>query len=154
MHVARRTLDEWFWQIGFDLRSLGEEITPGTPKVARSTKWEPRVDVLEYRRFLVVRAEIAGLRVEDLRVSFNLERHLLTIRGKRDEEPCAEAPEGCIQLEISYGEFERGVQLPRVPLRPDAIRGQYRNGFLTIYIPKLVTSGSRFFRRVTTSTDE
>lgn len=152
--MARRTLDEWFWQIGFDLRPLGEEITPGTPKVARSTKWEPRVDVLEYRRFLVVRSEIAGLRVEDLRVSFNLERHVLTIRGRRDEEPCEEAPEGCIQLEISYGEFERGIQLPRVPVRPDAIRGQYRNGFLTIYIPKLVASGGRLFHRRPHPADE
>ncbi|MGQ9552732.1 MAG: Hsp20/alpha crystallin family protein [Anaerolineae bacterium] len=96
-----------------------------------TTVWEPPTDVYETSCEYVVRVEIAGIACDD--VSVSLVDRVLTISGtRRDPEPKV----GYHRMEIPYGAFQTKALLPR---RVDATRVQaeYRDGFLTITVPKL-----------------
>jgi HSP20 family protein len=135
--MARRDLDEWLWQVGAELQRLSEEILPSSPKVAKCKSWEPRVDVIDTGDRVLLKAEIAGVKGEDIRISYSRERHSLTLRGVRNEEDRPENCCGAHLLEIYYGEFQREIKLPSANLDVQGIRAQYRNGFLLVVIPKL-----------------
>jgi HSP20 family molecular chaperone IbpA len=119
--MRRRESHEWFFEIGTDLGHLPEELSRGRLKVAHGKLWEPRVDIRE---------DPAQIIVKDVP-----ERHTLVIRGTRHEEAPDERTVAH-QLEVYYGEFAREVVLPEVPINADGVRAQYRNGFLTVLIPK------------------
>lgn len=136
--MARREVEEWFWQIGSDLQRLTEEMHRYRPGVAVGKAWEPRVDVIEDDDRVIIKAEIAGVRGEDIRLLFIPERHSVVIRGLRREEGYDDGERtNCYQLEIFYGPFQREIRLPDVPVRGDQIRASYRNGFLLVQVPKL-----------------
>lgn len=135
--MARRDLDEWLWQVGAELQRLSEEVNPAAPKLARRSAWEPRVDLLETPRSFVIKAEIAGVKGEEIRVAYQPKRHSILIRGvRRDEEVTPEGRCGYHQLEIAYGEFEREIHLPKTPVDARGIRAAYRNGILIVDIPR------------------
>ena len=136
--MRRRETEEWFFEIGADLGRFSEELSRGGPKLARSKLWEPRVDVFEDDNRIIVRAEIAGVRGEDISLIYVPERKSLLIRGIRVQD---EVPDRAVadQLEIYYGEFEREQPLPDCDFRPAGIRAHYRNGFLTVLVPKAST---------------
>jgi HSP20 family protein len=132
--MPRRGVDEWFWGVG-DLQRLTEELTRSRPAIAVGKGWEPRVDLMEDERRLILKAEIAGVKGEDIQVLYIPDRHSILIRGVRRED----GPSGhcsCHQLEIFYGEFAREIHLPDVSIDPQSMRAQYRNGFLLVMIPK------------------
>jgi HSP20 family protein len=134
--MAGRDMDEWFWKIGTDLQRMSEEMSRSGPTLATNKFWEPRVDLFEDSETLFVRAEIAGARSEDINLGYLAERHSLLIRGCRHEENPPSGQRGFYQLEIYYGEFAREIRLPEVAIDPEGIRAHYRNGFLTVVIPK------------------
>ena len=137
-NMARREVDEWFWQAGEDLQRLSEEFTRSRPRVASARFWEPRVDVIEEEHRLLLKAEIAGVRGDEIHLLYLPERHALLIRGSRPEDDFSDGNRrGVHQLEIYYGEFQREVRLPDVSIDAKGIRAQYRNGFLLVMIPKL-----------------
>jgi HSP20 family protein len=129
---------EWFWQLGSELRSLSEELLRVNPTSIRTRSfWEPRVDVSESEESIIVTAEIAGVDVESINLSFAPDRHSLIIRGFRaEQEQEADCRIRCYQLEIYYGDFLREVQLPDVPLDTEGIVATCRNGILRIAVPK------------------
>ncbi|RYG67738.1 Hsp20/alpha crystallin family protein [bacterium] len=99
--------------------------------------WEPRIDVTEEATRLVVRAEIPGVRPRDVDVSFSEERHTLVVHGYRPErDEDVRERTGVYQLEILYGEFEREVRLPDLAVDPAGIKATFRDGMLTITLPK------------------
>ncbi len=128
-----RDLDEWFWKIGNDLQRLSEEMRRSGPTLAGGKGWEPRVDLMEGPDHLILRAEIAGVRGEDINLVYLPSSHSLLIRGVRLDE---DNPSGYYQLEIYYGEFQREVRLPDLPVDIQRMKAQYKNGFLTVAIPK------------------
>lgn len=134
--VAKRKVDEWLWQVGTDLQRLTDEMGQRRPSLASGRYWEPRVDVVDLGDRILVRAEIAGVRVEEVGLLYNLDRHSLTIRGHRREELEEESQCAFHQLEVPFGEFQREVRLPNVAIDPEGIRAHYRNGFLYVVLPK------------------
>lgn len=149
--MARRDLDEWLWQVGAELQRLSEEMTPVGPRVARTRAWEPRVDVVEMESHVIVKAELAGVRGDDIRIHILPQRNALVIRGVRNEEDLGDG-RGCYhQLEIGYGEFEREVALPPGDLDLDSVRAHYRNGFLIVALPKSESAKPSKRRRLTIS---
>ncbi|MCX7801339.1 MAG: Hsp20/alpha crystallin family protein, partial [Fimbriimonadales bacterium] len=85
----------------------------------------------------LLKAEIAGVRGEDIQVTYTPDTRTLTIRGERREETIGRRGVRCYQLEVYYGEFEREVELPDSPIDSEGIRAQYRNGFLIVFVPKI-----------------
>lgn len=94
--------------------------------------WMPAVDVLEENDTIVVRAEVPGIRKEDINISF--ENGVLTLEGKRDFE--AESKDrNYHRVERSYGRFVRSFTLPRT-VDSDRIAASYDDGVLEVTLPK------------------
>lgn len=144
--MARREVEEWFWQVGSDLQRLSEEMHRFRPGVASGKAWEPHVDVIEDDRRILIKAEIAGVRGEDIQLIYIPENHSVLIRGFRREEDYEDGERtNFYQLEIFYGAFQREVKLPDVAIEQGRIKASYRNGFLLVQVPK---QGKVLLRRV------
>ncbi|MFZ5912536.1 MAG: Hsp20/alpha crystallin family protein [Chloroflexota bacterium] len=96
----------------------------------RTGVWSPPTDVYDTENDYVVRVEIAGMREEDFEIT--VENNFLSITGARPDIPERRAYH---QMEIRFGKFESVVGLPG-PIELDAARAEYKEGFLTITLPK------------------
>ncbi len=136
--VSRRDLEEWFWQLDESLRRLTEAVLVSPPALASRKCWQPRVDLTEDALGFRLTAELSGARSRDCEAVYLPDRHSVLIRGFReDSRPAAgEGRTRVHQLEIFYGEFEREVRLPEVPVDALGIRFESRDGFLHVWIPK------------------
>lgn len=94
--------------------------------------WSPSVDVYETDSEVVVKAELPGLRAEDIEVT--LAENRLTLKGekKRSEETKGE---NYYRRESVYGSFVRTVPIP-VPVKKDDIKASFKDGVLEVRLPK------------------
>ena len=90
------------------------------------------VDVLETAGDVVVISTLAGADMNNIEVS--LHNDLLTIRGHRPE-PHVEGSVRYFAKECFWGKFSRTIVLP-VDVKSDLAQAEYKNGVLTITIPK------------------
>ena len=96
------------------------------------TAWEPVVDIEEQPDTYTVRAELPGMRLEDIKIT--LKDNQLVIRGeKRREEEKKDSTYH--RVERVYGQFERAFRLSRA-VQSDKIEATYRDGVLEVSIPK------------------
>src|SRR5262245_39698963 len=94
--------------------------------------WAPAVDMHETKDELVVTTDLPGLSEKDIHLSITGD--MLTLRGERrwaDEVK----QENSYRGERWFGKFERSLPLP-IPIQADKIRASYRDGALTIRLPK------------------
>lgn len=92
----------------------------------------PRVDVIDKEEAILVRAEVPGVKKDDLDVS--LSDNSVTIRGstKREEE----TKEGeYYRRETSRGEFSRTVPLP-AQVDGSNVKATFSDGILELTLPK------------------
>jgi len=94
--------------------------------------WVPPVDIKETENELIVKADVPGLEMKDIDVK--LENGTLTLRGERKFEATKEEG-GWHRVERSYGTFERVFTLPD-SVNPEGVKADYKNGTLTITLPK------------------
>jgi HSP20 family protein len=94
--------------------------------------WFPPVDVYEDKDNLLVKAELPGLKKED--ISISLDNGNLTLSGERKQEEKHEGAD-VYRSERWVGRFHRTVNLP---CRVDAekIKASYSEGVLTVTLPK------------------
>ncbi len=92
----------------------------------------PPIDVAETESELVVDVEIPGMDPKDIDVS--LSEGILFIKGEKKPE-AEEKEEAYHLLERNYGSFTRSIRLP-VEVRSDKISASYKNGVLTVVLPK------------------
>jgi HSP20 family protein len=104
--------------------------SPGAP--TRVAELAPRIDVHETEAELRVSAELPGLDETDIEVS--LENDVLTIRGERAAAEERDA-EGVHHRETFRGTLQRSLRL-RSEVDIDAVTAVYRNGILTVTLPK------------------
>ena len=96
----------------------------------------PSIDVFEKDGNLVLKAELPGMKEEDIDVS--VIRNTLTIRGEKAEEKV----EGKSRSERLFGSFSRSLALP-VAVDTEKVAATYRNGVLEIVLPKTKESKPR-----------
>jgi HSP20 family protein len=94
--------------------------------------WAPALDVREDKDSFVIRAELPGLKREDIEVS--LQDGALVISGERTVEKVEEGVEVHRQ-ERYYGKFQRALTLPE-PVAADKVKADYKDGVLTVTLPK------------------
>ncbi len=94
--------------------------------------WIPAVDIVEEKDQFVLRADVPGVKPED--ISVNMENGVLSVSGERHHESSSEA-EGVRRLERMSGKFYRRFTLPD-SANPDAITAKSTNGILEVVIPK------------------
>jgi HSP20 family protein len=99
---------------------------------ASVTTWAPTVDIHETEHELVVKADLPDIQPEDLDI--RVENNVLTIRGERKFDKSVEQG-NYLRVERPYGSFSRSFALAST-VNTDAIRAEYKNGVLTLHIPK------------------
>lgn len=98
--------------------------------------WNPSIDIEERADQLVVRAELPGIKKEDVNVS--LEQNQLILSGeKKCEDTASESNKH--RSECYYGRFYRSVSLPN-EVDPEKVQAQFRDGILTVTLPKSESS--------------
>ena len=96
------------------------------------TPWAPAVDIFETEHELVLKADLPDVNPQDLDI--HVENNTLTIRGERKFEN-QEKEENYLRIERAYGSFSRTFSLANT-VNSDAIKADYKNGVLTLSIPK------------------
>jgi HSP20 family protein len=123
-HELNRLMDDFFGR-RFDAES--------------PTVWQPVVDIEESPEAYVVRAELPGMRLEDIKIT--VADNALSIRGEkqRDEEKKGTTYH---RVERVYGSFERSFSLGHA-VAADKIEATYRDGVLEVNIPKAEEAKAR-----------
>lgn len=94
--------------------------------------FQPAVDIFEEEGAIVMKAEVPGMKAEDLHV--NVENGVLTLSGERKLEN-EEQREGYHRIERSYGSFTRSFVLPKT-VDGESIDASLDGGLLTLRLPK------------------
>lgn len=94
--------------------------------------WSPPVDIYETDESIVVKAEVPGMRIEDIQIK--VKDSTLGIRGERKFVK-AEKDENCHLVERLYGSFSRNFSLP-VAVDQSKAKATYQHGVLEVVLPK------------------
>jgi HSP20 family protein len=92
----------------------------------------PAVDLVERKDHFLVKADLPGLRKEDVTVT--LQNGMLTIKGEKKLE-AEEQDTSYYHRERVYGSFTRTIQLPS-SVDARKIEAQFKDGVLNVRLPK------------------
>ncbi|WP_175914710.1 Hsp20/alpha crystallin family protein [Burkholderia metallica] len=98
-----------------------------------SSRFLPRIDVVDEGKVLRVTAELPGMERENLTVT--VEDGALVLRGEKKQDVRSEE-DGCYRLERAYGSFMRTIPMPE-NANPDHTLARFDNGVLTLTVPKI-----------------
>ena len=104
----------------------------GRPTEEREYAWKPAVDIYEDADGIHVKADLAGVKPEDIKVE--VENKVLTISGQRKLDH-DEKREGYHRVERFFGTFSRSFALAD-EVSSDEIDAKYENGVLNVRLPK------------------
>jgi len=102
----------------------------GLPGEGVADSWSPALDVLHEDGDVLVRAELPGVKPDD--VDITLSRGVLTISGQRKAEQ-EQQGQGYYVRERRYGSFRRSLVLPE-GIDESKIDARYENGVLELRI--------------------
>lgn len=94
--------------------------------------WMPAVDIREDKDKLTVKAELPGMKKEDINVSLH-ENNLILSGERRCEETQKEGE--FYRSECYYGKFQRSILLP-TSVDSSKIDASYNDGILRVTLPK------------------
>ena len=97
----------------------------------KSRAWYPAMDLVDDDDKIVVRVEVPGMDAKDVQVT--LQDDVLTVSGERKQDNDSKSK--VLKREQIYGAFSRTVELP-YRVQADKVKAQYRNGVMTITLPK------------------
>jgi HSP20 family protein len=102
------------------------------PRVPRTDLATPSIELIDRKGEVVVKAELPGVKKEDVELTVHDEA--LTLKGefKVDKEV---KKEDYYFSERRYGGFERTVTIP-VEISADKAKATYKNGVLEVVLPK------------------
>ena len=94
--------------------------------------WTPALDVFEDKDNFTVKAELPGMKKEDIEIS--LHQGNLIISGERKLE--SQVGEGeTSRSERFFGRFQRALELPK-PVDANKVTATYKDGILAVHLPK------------------
>ncbi|WP_044170164.1 Hsp20/alpha crystallin family protein [Kamptonema formosum] len=129
IETLRRQFDELF-----------EELSGGRREYEMT--WAPAVELQDTDDHLLLRAQIPGMEPKDLDI--RVTRDAVYIAGEHRYENKVEE-KGYFRSEFRYGKFERAIPLP-VPVQNDRVGADYKNGILTLTLPKVQEAQRRVVR--------
>ncbi len=94
--------------------------------------WTPSCDIFETDNEIVVKAELPGVKKEDVKVG--IEDGVLSINGERKFEEETKK-ENYLRVERSYGAFMRSFTLP-TRIDSSKVTAEFKDGLLKVMLPK------------------
>jgi HSP20 family protein len=135
--VALEDLDRWFedlfprrWLHPFVDRASWPSLSE--LKAPFAGHW-PKTDIIDHDHEVVVRAELPGVKKEDLEVSVTDRSVTLRATTKHEEK---EEKGDYIRRELSSGEYHRTLALPD-DVKADAAKAVFKDGILELTLPKV-----------------
>ena len=120
-----RVFDD-FWRDPF-----GRSPSRGVSNELGGALWAPAIEMHEHEGELVVRADLPGMKKDDVQVEVNGD--VLTIQGERRQE-CDESQSGWHRTECRYGSFFRSISLPE-GVDAEQVKADFDDGVLTVRMP-------------------
>jgi HSP20 family protein len=125
------------------MRRLTEDMEKRFSKVSSESRqiaeWRPAIEVKSENGKLLLKADLPGVSVEDVKVS--VADGILTVEGERKHEKESKA-EGYFHSERAFGKFCRSIALPDGAKVEDA-SAEFANGVLEVTVPIPETPGNR-----------
>jgi HSP20 family protein len=118
------------------LNRIVESSLKGSPDTSALTTWAPAVDIYETENDLVLKADLPEVAEKD--IDIRVENNMLTIRGERKLEESVKE-DNYLRVERAYGSFSRSFSLPTT-VDTESIKANYKNGVLTVELPKRAES--------------
>ena len=119
-----------------EVNRLFEGSLPARGDNSALTAWAPAVDIYETENELVFKADLPDMNEKELDI--RVENNMLTIRGERKFEQNVKE-DNYLRIERTYGSFSRSFGLPNT-VNTEAIKADYKNGVLTVELPKRAES--------------
>lgn len=94
--------------------------------------WSPSLDIYESKDNLLVKADLPGLKKEDIKVS--VQAGTLIIEGEKKSEK-ENKDKGTLRTERTYGSFYRAIALPAA-VDESKVKAVYKQGVLELTLPK------------------
>jgi HSP20 family protein len=134
------------WDLFEDLRDAQDEmlrmnmrrpqrlgqLSPAYEAGMGAQAWAPPVDITERKDAYLVTAELPGVGIDDLELTF--QDGVLTIQGQRHAATDS-SEERVHRAERRYGAFRRSITLP-AHVQADAIEASTQDGVMQILVPK------------------
>ncbi len=95
-------------------------------------EWSPSADISETEKEYLIRAELPGVKKEDVKVT--MEQGMITVSGERRQQK-EDKSEKFHRIETFQGSFARSFTLPD-DVDTSAVRCESREGVLTVHLPK------------------
>lgn len=113
-------------------REMNRLFTDYSPTRYRSAPSYPAMNLWADEESVIIRAELPGLKPDDLDIS--IDEGDLTLSGRRQPE---EMPEDATyhRQERNYGSFTRSIRLP-FKIEADDVEATMKNGMLTLMLPR------------------
>ena len=131
-------MDRLFEQFGFGRSAaprsgslFADDLWPISGGQSGGTIWSPQVETFRRGDNLVIRADIPGVKKDDIKLE--LENDVLTISGERREEH-EEKEDGYYRSERSYGHFYRAIPVPE-GVNMDKCNATFNDGVLEVTLP-------------------
>lgn len=109
------------------------ELTASKKPTKATNEGHLTVDVFQTEDEIVVQSTIAGASKENIDISVT--QDMVTIKGRREPETPIK-PSNYFHQELYWGPFSRAIILP-MDVDSESARAVYKNGVLTIRLPKL-----------------
>lgn len=92
----------------------------------------PAVEIYDEKEDVVIKAELPGMKKEDLEI--NLAGDILTIKGEKKKEEEVKQKD-YYYSERSFGAFERSIDIPQKVV-PEKVRASFKDGVLEVRLQK------------------
>jgi HSP20 family protein len=102
------------------------------PAATATQRWMPAMDLVEAEDHYLLKADLPGMKVDDVAIEFN--DGTLTISGERKHD-YERKDKGYFRVERSFGRFSRSLTLPE-GTDADKIGAEFHDGVLEVTIPK------------------
>ena len=122
-----------------NLRLFEDAFTRLLTEPASNRPWSPSVDIYETENDLVLKADLPD--IDEKNIDVRVENQTLTIAGERNFEK-EDSAKGFHRIERNYGKFVRSFAVPNA-FDTDKIGAAYKNGVLTVTLPKKETAKPR-----------
>lgn len=117
-----------FEKLRREIDRMFEEFIP----VRREITFRPSIDLIETDNEVVLKAELPGLKKDNIEITVTEDE--VHLKGEKKEE-METKKENYLRKEICYGKFERVISLP-AEVDPEKVEAEFKDGILEIKIPK------------------
>jgi HSP20 family protein len=115
-----------------DMERFFDSMLDRYPRERTQALWAPAVDVEETNEAMIIRAELPGMKREDIKVT--VADDTVSISGERKYES-EQKNRTFHRVERAYGSFQRTIVLP-VGVQGDKAVAGYKSGVLELVLPK------------------